>query len=182
MMKRLLGGGLVFGLAAFGSIALAAPSSAQEPLIPGGVELQGELIPGDVVAPGDEVTAISIDSCTLAEGAGELYWAMGSLDEEEPRDEGVTELDEVGGWEVTFTAPEEPGEFAFIGVCLPEGVESEEPLDVTRLAEEVPEEEIVVEYYLLPFTVEGTTPTTTPPAERPEAPEAPPATPVEAEP
>lgn len=190
-MKRLLGGGLVFGLAAFGSIALAGPSTAEEPPIPDGVELRGELLPGDFVTPGSEVTATSVDGCTLGEGAGELYWAMGSYDEEAPRDEGVTELDEAGGWEVAFTAPDEEGDYVFLGACMPDGVKPEEPLGVTRLADEVPKEEFEYEYYDLPFTVlleagrdtvEATTTTTTPPVDQPVAPEAPPATPVKAEP
>lgn len=192
LMKRLLGGGLAFGLAAIGSVVVAGPTLAQEPPEPEFVQLDGALST-DVAAPGEEITASSLDPCTVSEeGAGELFWAVAAVDEEVTRVEDVAPLADDGSWQVTFSAPDDAGEFVFFGVCIPAGLEPppEEELDQLpadelvlgeALTEDGGEEPAVIEYYELPFTVEGPIPTT-PPTTAPGEPVAPPATPVQAQP
>jgi hypothetical protein len=192
LMKRLLGGGLAFGLAVMGSVAVAGPSLAQAPPEPEFVQLEGALST-EVAAPGEEITASSVDPCTVSEdGPGELFWLVAAFDEELPRLEDTAPLAEDGSWQVTFGSPEDAGEFVFFAACLPPGLEppSEEELDQLpvdelelgeALAEDGGEEPVVIEFYELPFTVEGPTPTT-PPTTAPGEPVAPPATPVPAQP
>lgn len=190
-MKRLLGGGLAVGFAAIGSVAVAGPSLAQAPE-PEFVQLEG-VLSTDVAAPSEEITASSVDPCTVSEeGPGELFWLVFAADEELPRVEDVAPLADDGSWQVTFTAPEDAGQFVFVGVCIPAGVElpPEEELDQLpadelalgqSLTETGGEEPEIIEIYELPFVVEGPT-TTPPPTTAPGAQTAPPARPVPAQP
>jgi hypothetical protein len=178
-------------LAILGSLAVAGPRLAQAPAEPEFAQLEGALST-DVATPGEEITASSVDPCTITEEPpGELLRAVFAVDEELPRVEDGTPLAEDGSCEVTFTAPENAGEFVFLGLCIPAGVEPppEEELEQLptdelgigqTLAENGGEEPEVVEFYELPFTVERPT-TTTPPTTTPGA-MAPPATPIPAQP
>jgi hypothetical protein len=191
-MKRLLGGGVALGLAAVASVTIAGPSLAQAPPEPEFVQLEG-MLSTDVAAPGEQITASSVDPCTVSEeGPGELFWLIFAVDEDMPRSEDVGPVDDEGHWEVTFGAPDDAGEFVFFGVCIPAGLEpppEEEleqlPADEAALGEALTddggEEPEVIEVYELPFTVEAP-PTTAPPTTTPAHPVAPPAVPVPAQP
>src|SRR5262245_53930682 len=186
-MKRLLGGGLALGLAAVGSVAIAGPSLAQAPPEPEFVQLEGALST-DVAAPGQEITASSVDPCTVSEaGPGELFWLVFAVAEDLPRSEDEAPVGDDGHWEVTFSAPQDAGEVVCVAVGVPAGEEPPPEAQVEHLAadgvalSQAPtgdggEEPEVIEIYELPFTVQA------PPTTTPGQPVAPPATPVSGQP
>lgn len=171
-MNRILGGGLALGLATVGSIALAAPSLAEDDGL-----LEGQLS-AEVVAPGATITASSVEPCTVEEGVPDtIYWAMGSYEEDGPRVTGSGPLDEAGHWEIEFTAPEDTGEFVVVAVCGEDLFGGGEVVDIEAAdipaevidegGDDLPEipgdDEELFEIYELFFTVEdGTTDTTVP--------------------
>lgn len=182
-MKRILGGGLAFGLAAIGSVALAAPTLAEPPGLTGWEQLEGELS-ADVVAPGEAITASSVDACPVGE---EIHWYMGRYEEEGPRADDLAPLDEDGHWSADFTAPEDLGDFVFIALCGDDFgeptddvvIDVQEGPDIDLKDGDVQNEEPRGYYYEMPFTVaEPETPPTTVPIDTTASP----AVPVVAEP
>jgi hypothetical protein len=182
-MKRILRGGLAFGLATIGSVALAAPSLAAPAEPAGWEQLEGELS-AVVVGPGEGITAASVDPCPVGEM---IHWYMGREEEEGPRVDDLAPVDGDGHWSVDFTAPEDLGDFVFIAVCgdeVPEPaddalIEVQEGPDIDLKDTEGDDEEPPVYFYELPFTVaEPGTPTTTVPIDA----TAPPAVAVVAQP
>jgi hypothetical protein len=198
-MKRLMVGGLALGFTAVGSLALGGPAGAQEDPVPEEVQLEGALS-ADVVAPGEAVTASSVDPCTVTEEGGELYWIVWSADPNvtDVEAEGTVPLGTDGSWSVEFQAPANSGEYEFDAVCLPGDLPPEEEEELEDLAAdglqtlgdegegpELPEEPpVTFEYYYLPFTVDGGDgpPVTEPPADAPAPPVAAPAQPVAGQP
>lgn len=195
-MKRLLVGGLALGFTAVGSLALGGPAGAQEEE-PDFVELSGHLS-ADSVAPGEEITATPDEPCSIG-GEGELYWLVWSLDSGEVVSEDFLGLEDDGTWSVTFQAPADAGDYEFDAYCVPTDlpVEEEQELQAqtaeelaTTYGDEEPppeepgEEPITIEYYALPFAVDGGDgpPVTEPPAPAPAPPVAAPAQPVVEEP
>jgi hypothetical protein len=201
-MKRLVVGGLALGFTAVGTLALGGPAGAQEdPGDPEIVELEGQLS-ADSVAPGESLTASSVDTCTVPEEGdpGSLFWVVWNTDTgmDELEDELALEAD--GSWSVEFQAPDEAGNYQFGAVCLPsdlpDGDEELQELESEGLealggeGEEPPPEEpegeepFVYEVYYLDFTVDGGDgpPVTEPPADTPAPPVAAPAMPVVGEP
>lgn len=159
-MNRILGGGLAFGLAAIGSVALAVPSGADEH-IPGGLQIEGALS-ADLVAPGDTITASSVDPCGM--GADTLLWAV--VDEVEPLLTGEMPLGEDGEWELDFAAPDEVGEYAFMAVCESDYDAVDDVVALDLVGDDLKdsdEGEHRFEYYDLPFAVAEETTTTTVP-------------------
>ena len=205
-MKRSVAGGLALGFAAVGTLALGGPAGAQEdPPADVDVQLEGTLS-ADLVGPGDEVTASSVDTCTVPEEGdpGELWWMVWAFDEraDAPEFEGHAPLEADGSWSVGFTAPDAAGDYEFFAVCMPGDLPEDEVDELEGLAAqgvttlgdegegpEVPdepeggEEPLRFEYYDLLFTVEGAeTPPTEPPAPAPAPPAAAPAQPVAGQP
>jgi hypothetical protein len=199
-MKRLMVGGLALGFTAVGSLALGGPAGAQEgEPEPEYVELTGQLS-ADVVAPGETVTASSVDPCTVTEEGGELLWIVWSADPDvtDVEAEGSVPLAADGSWSVEFQAPANAGEYEFDALCVPGYLPPEEEEELEDLAAEglqtlgdegegpeLPEEPPApLEYYYLPFTVDGGDgpPVTEPPADTPTPPVAAPAQPVVGEP
>jgi hypothetical protein len=191
-MNRLMAGGVAGALAAAGVVAFAAPGLAQEQ--PEYETWQGEAdISPYEARPGQQVTA-SDDSCF--EGTTDVYWLLHSYEAE---DSGRAPQDADGSWEVTFTAPDEPGDYRFFALCMPPGATEPDSADIeviTRHLEEEPPVEIMEEwgvdslrFYNMVLTVvddtpNPTNPTTTVPATPPATngptgtPGARPATPV----
>lgn len=123
-MKRLCGGAVAFGLATVGALALGSPVGAQE----GSEVLLDATVAPELVAPGEDVTATSVDACTVPEGGGELYWVTFPVEGAEPVDEGVAPVEGDGTWSVTFAAPSDPGDYEFYALCpgdLPPAEEEE---------------------------------------------------------
>jgi hypothetical protein len=202
-MKRLMAGGLALGFTAVGSLALGAPAGAQEDPGPDPdiVELQGQLS-ATSVAPGEDVTASSVDPCTVPEEGepGQLYWLVWNTDTGTDQFEDVVDLEADGSWEVTFQAPGEAGNYQFGAVCVPSDIpDEEEELEALEsqgleaLGDEPEEptpdepegeepEPFTYEAYFLDFTVDGGD---GPPVTEPSAPTPPaaaPAQPVAGEP
>ena len=169
-MKRLVAGGLALGFTAVGSLALGSPAGAQEDPAPDEVQLEGALS-ADVVAPGEAVTASSVDPCTVTEEGGELIWVVFSADPEveEPELDGSTALEADGSWSVEFQAPDAAGDYEFDAICVPGDLPGDEEEQLEAMAAdslqtlgdegegpELPEEpDVTLEYYYLPFTVDG---------------------------
>ena len=189
-----MAGGLALGFASVGALALAGPAGAQEDP-PDEVQLEGTLS-ADTVAPGEGVTASSVDPCTVSEEGGDLYWVVFSADPEveEPEVDGTTPLEADGSWSVEFQAPEAAGDYEFDAVCVPadlpvdEGdLEAMSADGLQTLGDEgegpdLPDPEgeepsFTYEYYYLPFTVDGGD---GPPVTEPPAPAPAPAPPVAA--
>jgi len=172
-MNRLMAGGVAGALAVAGVVAFAAPGQAQEE--PEYETWQGEAdISPYEAQPGQQVTA-SDDSCF--EGTTDIYWLLHSYETE---DSGQAPLNADGSWEVTFTAPDEPGDYLFFGLCMPPGATEPDSADIeviTRHLEEEPPVELLEEwgvdsllFYNMVLTVvddtpnpTNPTPTTTPP-------------------
>lgn len=200
-MKRLLAGGLVLGFAGAGFVAFATPGGAQTSEPPEEVVQLEATVSPSVAGPGAQVTVTPDQPCTLeGEGPGVLAWFWEiDADVEEPVqgehfDEGEVPLGEDGSWEVTFTSSSLNGDYFFVGLCFPNGVEGDEEeqaacelqSQTATLTEEPepPAEEppfdCLFEFYEETFTVEGGTSPTTPPGSEP--PVAPPASPIPSEP
>jgi hypothetical protein len=113
-MNRLMAGGVAGALAAAGVIAFAAPGLAQEE--PEFEWFQGEADVSPFEARPDQQVTASDDSCF--EGTTDIYWLLHSYEVE---DSGQEPLNADGSWEVTFTAPDEPGDYLFFGLCMPPG-------------------------------------------------------------
>ena len=191
-MNRFMAGGIAGALAAAGVVAFAAPGLAQEE--PEFEWFQGEASTDPVEPqPGQQVTA-SDDSCF--EGTTDIYWLLRSYEVE---DSGREPLNADGSWEVTFTAPEEPGDYRFFGLCMPPGATEPDMADIDVITAHMadnPPVELFEEwgvdsllYYNIVVLVAGDdetppAPTTTVPATPPAdheptpAPGAQPATPV----
>jgi hypothetical protein len=201
-----MAGGLALGLSSVGALALAGPAGAQEDPPVEDVQLEGTLS-ADLVGPGDEVTASSVDNCTVPEegDAGELWWMVWAFDEraDAPEFEDQIPVEADGSWSVTFEAPDAAGDYEFFAVCMPADLPEDEVDELQSMAAqavttlgdegegpEVPdepeggeEEPLTFEYYDLLFTVEGAeTPPTEPPAPAPAPPAAAPAQPVAGQP
>jgi hypothetical protein len=134
-MNRLFGGAVAFGLASVGALALGSPVGAQE----GSEVLLDATVSPEIVAPGEDVTATSVDACTVPEAGGDLYWVAFPVAGEEPIGEGVAPLEGDGSWSVTFAAPSDPGDYEFYALCpgdLPPGEEDE----LEELLTEAPDE------------------------------------------
>jgi hypothetical protein len=198
-MKRFVAGGLALGFTSVSALALAGPAGAQEDPAPEEVQLEGTLS-ADSVAPGEGVTASSVEPCTVSEEGGDLYWVVFSADPavEDPEVDGTTPLEADGSWSVEFQAPEAAGDYEFDAVCVPADLPGNEEDELEAMAAdglqtlgdegegpELPEEpSITLEYYYLPFTVDDGDgpPVTEPPAPAPAPPVAAPAQPVAGEP
>jgi len=125
-MKRMLVGGLALGFTAVGTLALGGPVGAQTE--DDFVERQGSLSASSA-APGEELIASSVDSCTVPEGeTRELYWSVWAVDGAEPVVEEFQTLEADGTWSVTFEAPSDPGDYDFYAVCEPD-LPAEEPAE-----------------------------------------------------
>lgn len=157
-------GGLALGVTAATALALGGPAGAQEE--PNFIELQGSLSP-EVAAPGEGITASSVEHCTVEGEAGELFWivvAAGAYEAAEQ--EGFEPVGADGSWSVGFDAPSEPGDYEFFGYCFPGELpaEEEQELEEELMAQadelterDVPAEELSfdVEAYYLPFSVDA---------------------------
>jgi hypothetical protein len=181
-MNRLMAGGVAGALAAAGVIAFAVPGQAQEQ--PEYETFQGEadIRPFDA-RPGQQVTA-SDDSCF--EGTTDIYWLLHSYEVE---DSGQAALNADGSWNVTFAAPDEPGDYLFFGLCMPPGATQPDMADIdviTRHLEEEPPVDLLEEwgvdsllFYNMVLTVVDDTPNPTnpnPTSPNPTEPTTPPAT------
>ena len=181
-MNKLMAGGVAGALAAAGVIAFAVPGQAQEE--PEFEWFQGEAdISPNESQPGQQVSA-SDDSCF--EGTTDIYWQLRSYDVE---DSGQEPLDADGSWEVTFTAPDEPGDYRFFAVCMPPGAEPPDMADIEIITAHMADNPPVdlfeewgvdsLRFYHMVVLVEGgdETPTTTAPNPAPSTTTTVPATP-----
>jgi hypothetical protein len=170
-MNRLMAGGVAGALAAAGVIAFAVPGLAQgEPEFEW---FQGEAStdpqePG----PGQQVTA-SDDSCF--EGTTDIYWLLHASGTLVAEDSGQEPLNADGSWDVTFTAPDEPGDYLFFGLCMPPGATQPDAGDIelitAHMAENPPVElfeewgvDSLLFYHVVVPVVSDETPTTTEPS------------------
>jgi hypothetical protein len=173
-MNRLMAGAVAGALAAAGVVALAVPGLAQEQ--PEYETFQGEasIDPGEPT-PGQQVTA-SDDSCF--EGTTDIYWLLHPADSFEVESEGRVPLNADGSWEVTFTAPGEPGDHLFFGLCMPPDatLPTTEDIEIitAHLAENPPAElldewgvDSLLFYNMVVPVASEETPTTTVPATGP---------------
>jgi len=197
-MRRWMAGGVLCATALAGATILPTPGGAQE--TPGGEgEFQGEaeFSPVPPVAGGTTIT-VSDNACF--EGTDALWWALRLEGEVQPSLKGTVPQADDGSWEVTFTAPNEGGDWLWFAVCLPPNVAAPNVLveHIDEIRAEGPDTALMegwgVEgflYYAHLVQVEGpmpTTPTTSPsssttPTTGPApAPTAPPASPVPGEP
>ena len=179
-MNRLMAGGVAGALAAAGVVALAVPGLAQD-----GSEFewfQGETrsVPQEPV-PGQEVT-VSDDSCF--EGTTDIYWLLHPSGTLAATDSGQESLNADGSWDVTFTAPDEPGDYLFFGLCMPPGATQTDAEDIeiitahmadnppVELFEEWGVDSLRFYHSLVPVVSDETppTPTTTTPTTHPTGP------------
>jgi hypothetical protein len=174
-MNRLMAGGVAGALAAAGVVALAVPGLAQE-----GSEFewfQGETISDPMEPrPGQQVT-VSDDSCH--EGTTDIYWLLHPADSFEVESEGRVPLNADGSWEVTFTAPGEPGDHLFFGLCMPPDATLPDTEDIeiitahmadnppVELFEEWGVDSLRFYHSLVPVVSDDETPTTTEPTTGP---------------
>jgi hypothetical protein len=180
-MNRLMAGGVAGALAAAGLVAFAAPGLAQEE--PEFEWFQGEANTDPLEPrPGQEVTA-SDDSCF--EGTTDIYWLLHAPGTFEAEDGGQEPLNADGSWDVTFTAPDDPGEYRFFGLCMPSGATQPDAEDIeiitAHMADNPPVElfeewgvDSLLFYNIIVPVVDGETPTTpTTPTTGPVTPPAP---------
>jgi hypothetical protein len=199
-MNRWMAGGVAVALSAGCLVALAVPGYAGDE--PEYDEFQGEADMQPLEPrPGQQVTVFD-DQCF--EGTTDLWWALRPQSGTSAQEVGQVPLAGDGSWEVTFIAPDEPGDYLFFGLCLPPGVDEPTVPDINRVLDEDIPVEILEEwgvdallYYamLVPVASDGETPTptptspgpgpgttATPPATEHPTPGARPATPVPATP
>jgi hypothetical protein len=173
-MNRLMAGGVAGALAAVGVVALAVPGLAQEE--PEFEWFQGETTsdPQEPVA-GQEVT-VSDDSCF--EGTTDIYWLLHPSGTFEAIESGQEALNADGSWDVTLTAPDEPGDYLFFGLCMPPGATQPDTEDIeiitAHMADNPPVElfeewgvESLRFYHSLVPVVSAETPPTNPPNTNP---------------
>jgi hypothetical protein len=180
-MNRLMAGGVAGALAAAGIVAFAVPGLAQE-----GAEFewfQGEASSDPMEPrPGQQVTA-SDDSCF--EGTTDIYWLVHSSGTLDAEDSGQEPLNADGSWDVTFTAPDEPGDYLFFGLCMPPGATQPDAGDIeiitAHMAENPPVElfeewgvdSLLFYHFLVPVTDDTPDPTTPPTGPTPTDPTTP---------
>jgi hypothetical protein len=198
-MSRWMAGGLLsaltLALTLAGTAALPAAGQAQVG------EFQGEA-DFDPVSPASGETVTASDSSCF-DGTTAIWWSLRAYGEVVPSLTGTVPLAADGSWELTFTAPNEGGEWLFFAVCLPPTASAPDDLvaHIDEIMTEGPDLELMEEwgvegflYYAHILEVEGPTlptspttstpagPTTTVPAAAPAPAPAPPATPVPGEP
>ena len=167
-MNRFMAGGVAGALAVTGVIAFAVPGLAGEQ--PQYETWQGEADLSPYVAqPGQQVTA-SDDSCF--EGTTDIYWLLHSYEAE---DSGQEAQNADGSWEVTFTAPDEPGDYLFFGLCMPPGATQPDAADIEVITEHMadnPPVDLLEEwgvdsllFYNMVLTVDDDTPDPTDPTD-----------------
>jgi hypothetical protein len=168
-MKRLTAGGLLTALAMAGTAVVAAPSFAGDGET-GTFQGEATQVPLEA-SPGEQVRIFD----TLCwEGTTDIWWVLrpegGGPD---VLATGQEALAGDGSWEVTLTAPDEPGWYLFNGLCLPPGVDTPDIalIDEIRSTEGPPPElfeewsvDIVRYYSQIVMVVGPGTPTTTTPA------------------
>ena len=194
-MSRWMAGGVLSALALAGTTILPTPSVADDEPQVG--EFQGEA-DFDPVAPASGATVTASDSSCF-EGTTAIWWSLRAYGEVVPSLKGTVPLADDGSWELSFTAPNEGGDWLFFAVCLPPVVAAPNALvaHIDEIMAEGPDTELMDAwgvdgflYYAHILQVAGPTPTTTVPetpapttttvpVTAPAAPpEAPPATPV----
>jgi hypothetical protein len=197
-MRRWMAGGVLSATALAGATILPTAGGAQE--TPGGPgEFQGEAT-FDLVSPppvtGGETITVSDNACF--EGTDALWWALRLEGEVQPTLKGTVPQAADGSWEVTFTVPDEGGDWLWFAVCLPPNVAAPDVLveHIDAIQAEETHTELMEAwgvdgylYYAHIVQVEGPTPTTptTPPASTTTTvpagpPSAPPAVPVPGDP
>ena len=114
-MNRWIAGGLLSALGLAGTAVFSAPSFAD--WSPVGGQREADMAPLDPL-PGEQVT---VDHSTCMEGTTDIWWALRPADAPGVVADGQAPLAEDGSWEVTFPAPDYPGDYLFFAVCLPPG-------------------------------------------------------------
>jgi hypothetical protein len=104
---------------------VAAPSFADDDEPTGA--FQGEATLEPLAPTAGEQIRFSELSRGCWEDTTDLYWVVFDFDAPELVIDGVVPLDPDAGWEVLVTAPDEPGDYEFFGLCLPGGVERPDP-------------------------------------------------------
>jgi hypothetical protein len=117
-MSRWMAAGLAtLVLVWVGTAISPVPGAAQEPPVG---EVQGEADVGpSPVGGGGQVTAS--DSACFA-GTDRIWWSLRLFGEVVPSLVGTVPLAADGSWELSFTAPNEGGDWHFFALCLPSTV------------------------------------------------------------
>jgi hypothetical protein len=113
-MRKFIGGGLALGFAAAGTVLFAGPTSA------GSLGDLDASLSTETPAPGETVTAKALEGCPDVQEGETFYWEVslpaGNADDP-VFSHGEAGFDGGNGWSATFTAPTEPGNYAFWGWC-----------------------------------------------------------------